>query len=126
MLRLAERVPVNLSTLYPATIEIAEKPSGPRIHTVIGGASFVPAALPEKKKVEEEATGRGTRDVGREKLEEIKPAVVLTEATGAIADPLVAQMAETAALNAKTHEAYLQFANTMEKTLTENINLQMS
>jgi 3-hydroxymyristoyl/3-hydroxydecanoyl-(acyl carrier protein) dehydratase len=45
---------------------------------------------------------------------------------GAIADPLVAQMAETAALNVKTHEAYLQFASTMEKTLTENINLQMS
>ena len=34
-------------------------------------------------------------------------------------------MAETAALNARTHEAYLQFANTMERTLTENIALQM-
>ncbi|NOR50491.1 MAG: type I polyketide synthase, partial [Desulfuromonadales bacterium] len=126
---LAERVPVDLSVLYPASIEIAERSSGPRINTVIGGAPFAPAPIPEKKRPVQSVTeekGRGTRDAGRENLERIKPATVPVENTGVIADPLVAQMAETAALNARTHEAYLQFAGTMEKTLTENINLQMS
>jgi PfaB family protein len=127
---LAERVPVDLSVLYPASLEVAETSSGPRIDTVIGGLPFAPVPLPEKGKVKE-ATGRGTRDTGREVVVKgdspravTVPAPAMT--VGAISDPLVAQMAETAALNVKTHEAYLQFANTMEKTLTENINLQMS
>ncbi|MBW2690546.1 MAG: type I polyketide synthase, partial [Deltaproteobacteria bacterium] len=123
---LAERVPVDLSALYPSTIEIVEKLSGPRIHAVIGGAPFVPAPLLELTPVVMETPGRGTRDAGRENLDNIKPDAVPVESTGVIGDPLLAQMAETAALKAQTHEAYLRFADTMEKTLTENINLQMS
>ena len=46
---LAERVPVNLSALYPDSIEIAEEPLGPRIETTIGGKAFVLPALPERK-----------------------------------------------------------------------------
>ncbi len=120
---LAERVPVDLSALYPESIEIAERPSGPRIHTVIGGAAFVPAPLPLKEKIEE-IPERGTS--GKWDSPHARTVPVLSVDVGAIADPLVAQMADTAALNAKTHEAYLKFASTMEKTLTENINLQMS
>ncbi len=127
---LAERVPVDLSVLYPESLEIADKPSGPRINTVIGGLPFASVPLPEKAEVEE-ATERGKREAGSEGFVKwdsphagTVPASSMTE--GAIADPLVAQMAETAALNVKTHEAYLKFASTMEKTLTENIHLQMS
>jgi acyl transferase domain-containing protein/3-hydroxymyristoyl/3-hydroxydecanoyl-(acyl carrier protein) dehydratase len=120
---LAERVPVNLDALYPASMMTAEKASGPWIETVIGGAAFTPAVIPEKEPVAPEP---GTRAAGRENLQEVKPAPVTAADAGAVSDPMVAQMAETAALNAKTHEAYLKFASTMEKTLTENINLQMS
>jgi len=42
---LAERVPVNLSALYPDSLEIAEEPVGPRIETMIGGKAFVLPAL---------------------------------------------------------------------------------
>ena len=120
---LAERVPVNLDVLYPASMMVADKESGPWVETVIGGVVFTPAPMPDQ------ALGppvRRTRDVGREKLASVKPVSVPVVDAGAITDPLVAQMAGTAALNAKTHEAYLKFSSTMEKTLTENISLQMS
>ncbi|TNF47666.1 MAG: type I polyketide synthase, partial [Deltaproteobacteria bacterium] len=120
---LAERVPVNLEALYPSSMKIAEKLSGPRIETAIGGVAFTPAPMPEKPI---KNAGRGTQDVGREKPASVKPVAVPVVDAGAITDPLVVQMAETAAMNARTHEAYLKFASTMEKTLTENINLQMS
>ncbi|MDH4026126.1 MAG: type I polyketide synthase, partial [Desulfuromonadales bacterium] len=120
---LAERVPVNLGALYPSSMMIPEKLPGPWIETVIGGVAFTPAPMPDK---ELGTTKRGTRDVGREKLASVKPVSVPVVEAGVMTDPLVAQMAETAVLNAKTHEAYLKFASTMEKTLTENINLQMS
>ncbi len=120
---LAERVPVNLSALYPESIEIVEAAVGPRIETTIGGKPFIPPALPARK-LTEEGPGRGTRDAGRENLLKVQPLVALK--VDAEADPLVVQMAATAALNASAHEAYLQFANTMERTLTENIALQMS
>ena len=120
---LAERVPVNLGALYPSSMMISEKLPGPWIETVIGGVAFTPAPMPDK---ELGTTKRGTRDVGREKLASVKPVSVPVVDAGVMTDPLVAQMAETAVLNAKTHEAYLKFASTMEKTLTENINLQMS
>jgi len=58
---LAERVPVNLSALYPDSLEIAEEPVGPRIETMIGGKAFVLPALP-KQKLKNEKPGRGTRD----------------------------------------------------------------
>ena len=120
---LAERVPVNLSALYPESIEIVEKAAGPWIETTIGGKPFMPPALPQRK-LAEEGPGRGTRDAGREHLATLEPAIA--RQADAEADPLVVQMAETATLNARAHEAYLQFANTMERTLTENLALQMS
>ncbi len=118
---LAERVPVDVSALYPESSEIVEQPSGPLIHTVIGGAPFVPVPLLKK-----EPTPIMEAATGREKLKDIQPFAVPIAGPGVIADPLLAQMAATAVLNVKTHEAYLRFAGTMEKTLTENINLQMS
>ena len=124
---LAERVPMDLSKLYPETIAISEQSSGPRINTVIGGAPFVPATLPEKEPlVQSVAEAKGREMPGEGDSSHAGTVPVQVAATGTIADPLVAQMAETAELNAKTHAAYLQFASTMEKTLTENINLQMS
>jgi PfaB family protein len=134
---LAERLPVDLSVLYPDTIAIAEKSSGPRIHTTIGGASFAPAALPVKKPIAVAMPEHGTHDqssparlrqtsVEHAKLGTPEDSAAPREATGAIADPLLAQMTETAASNARSHETYLTFANTMEKALTENLNLQMA
>ena len=117
---LAERVPVNLSELYPDSIELAAELLGPRIETTIGGKAFVLPALPERK-INTAKPGCGTRDAEREKLLKVELPVALK--IDAEADPLVVQMAETAALNARAHEAYLQFANTMERTLTENIAL---
>ena len=120
---LAERVPVNLDVLYPASMAIAEKTSGPRIETVIGGVAFNPAPIPQKvRRVVEEVT---KREMGKRDSPHAGTVPVAVDA-GVVADPLAAQMAETAALNAKAHEAYLKFASTMEKTLTENINMQMS
>jgi acyl transferase domain-containing protein/3-hydroxymyristoyl/3-hydroxydecanoyl-(acyl carrier protein) dehydratase len=135
---LAERVPVNLDALYPASLTMVEKPSGPWIETVIGGGAFVPVLMPDKEQVSivGEIPGRGTRDAEREGQQHVdspfqetvfvQPPAPSPQLPDLARDPLVAQMAETAALNARTHEAYLKFAGTMEKTLTENINLQMS
>jgi len=104
-------------------VEVIEEAVGPRIATTIGGKPFSPPALPEQK-LKNEKPARGTRDAARENISKVEPSVDLK--IDAEADPLVTQMAETAALNAKTHEAYLQFAGTMERTLTQNIALQMS
>ncbi|MDH4008184.1 MAG: type I polyketide synthase, partial [Desulfuromonadales bacterium] len=120
---LVERVPVNLEALYPPSMMIAEKLSGPWIETVIGGVAFTPAPMPDKELGPLE---RGTPELGRDKRASVKPVSLPVVDGGALTDPLVAQMAETAALNAKTHEAYLNFASSMEKTLTQNINLQMA
>lgn len=130
---LAERVPVNLDALYPASMAVVEKASGSWISAVIGGPAFEPPKPPEKIK---ESPVRGTRNAERkgqqhgdspfQETAPIAPPAPSPQAPDLARDPLVAQLAETAALNACTHEAYLQFARTMEQTLTENINLQMS
>ncbi|MGK2906239.1 MAG: beta-ketoacyl synthase N-terminal-like domain-containing protein, partial [Desulfuromonadales bacterium] len=123
---LAERVPVDLSALYPASMSIVEKSSGPLIHTTIGGAPFAPPVLPVKAPIPLPIPERGTQDVESQKHGVIKAPAALRGEVGRIADPLVAQMAETSALHAKSHETYLAFASTMEKALTENLNLQMA
>ncbi|MGW8312314.1 MAG: beta-ketoacyl synthase N-terminal-like domain-containing protein [Desulfuromonadales bacterium] len=130
---LAERVVVDLSVLYPESLGIPEKPTGPRIHTVIGGRPFDPAPLPEKpmtqkiEKLAESSTAkRDTRDAGREKHIPRTVAAVKSESQTSELEPLVAQMAETAAASAGAHETYLQFARTMEQTLTETLALQMA
>ncbi len=131
---LAERVPVDLAALYPPGMALAEEHSGPRIHTVIGGVPFVPAALPEATMiVQPAATQAGLVDHGsdpqtarRTPLESHVAATRSSGTAGADIDALVAQMAESAALNSRSHEAYLNFAQTMERTLTENLNLQMA
>ncbi len=138
---LAERLPVNLAALYPETMTVAESFSGPRISTVIGGAPFEPAALPEQTPVAEkeaiaqplatitapECSGRGTSNPPSPmRLWQTGAERENFNSMGTIVDPLFAQMTETAALNVKAHEAYLHFADTMEKTLIENINLQMT
>jgi 3-hydroxymyristoyl/3-hydroxydecanoyl-(acyl carrier protein) dehydratase len=73
-----------------------------------------------------EESERGTPDAGRANLESNVEATRSSGDMDADVDPLIAQMTETAALNARTHEAYLHFASTMERTLTENLNLQMA
>ncbi len=123
---LAERVPVDLAALYPRTMTLVEERSGPRIHTAIGGAAFAPAALPEEPlaaQLASETTNRGARDAAGGRP---APPAVSEVIPGHTLDSLIAQMTETAAQNARTHEAYLRFASTMERTLTENINLQMT
>jgi len=143
---LAERVPVNLAALYPETMVIPEPDSGPRIHTVIGGAAFAPPALPVVPgpfDPVEVPTGHTPQPAAGEppeaglldaaKGDRLRVAATAGPSQGAgsqspdlARDPLVAQLAESAALNASTHEAYLRFARTMETTLAENIALQMS
>jgi PfaB family protein len=127
---LAERVPVDLAALYPESLLVAEEPAGPRIETVIGGKGFSPSAILEEKPVAvpvDEEPGRGVQKQGDAPHAGRVSGVPEAQKRGeVINDPLLAQMTETADLNARTHAAYLQFANTMEQTLTENINLQMS
>ncbi|MDT8443758.1 MAG: beta-ketoacyl synthase N-terminal-like domain-containing protein, partial [Desulfuromonadales bacterium] len=134
---LAERLPVDLSMLYPDTIAIAEKSSGPRIHTAIGGAAFAPPVLPLKAPLAVAMPERETLDqpspatLSQAGVEQKNPGALKSSAAsqagmGAIGDPLLAQMADTAALHARSHETYLAFAKTMENALTENLNLQMA
>ncbi len=127
---LAERVPVDLSVLYPETLTMSEKSSGPRIQTIIGGTEFQPAPLPVQKGVE--SAERETQKIAKDETLKVAGGQTLearreTVAQQApIADPLLAQMAATATLNADAHATYLQFASSMEQTLTQNINLQMA
>jgi len=127
---LAERVPLDLSVLYPESIVAPEKSAGSRIATVIGGEAFSPAPLPPEiataSAVDEQPTD-GPQDTEHLNQEPgASPRPVPGQPRDLSQDPLVAQMAETAEMQARAHEGYLQFASTMEKTLTENINLQMS
>ena len=107
---LAEGVEVELSSLYSPVVQ---EPAAAKalIHTQIGGKPFAPPqpvvaapAQPERSAVP--------------KVQQID--VARTD------NPFLQQLAESAAASAQTHEAYLQFAKTMEQTLAENISLQMS
>jgi len=131
---LAERVPVDLSILYPSSLDMVETPFGPRIHAMLGGKAFTPAPPPATQRVsqpgaekpKDKETRRRTRDAGRGNLK-IKSEKKLPSGTVNVqVDPLAAQIAETAALNAESHQTYLRFASTMAQALTENINLQMA
>ncbi|MCK4623420.1 MAG: acyltransferase domain-containing protein [Desulfuromonadales bacterium] len=124
---LAERVPVDLTALYPERLAIETKASPqPLIKTKIGGQPFAPPLPPKNKPaivmpiepaVEEIAVEQKSRVAARGNEEPI---------ASTPGDPLLTQLAETAALSSETHAAYLTFTQTMEKTLTENIALQMT
>ncbi|PLY11624.1 MAG: type I polyketide synthase, partial [Desulfuromonas sp.] len=120
---LAQRLPVNLAALYPAELEVAEPHAGPRIATAIGGAPFAPS-LPAAKSVPQPEAVSPAAAVVTPPIPVNVPQAPPAAAQGD--DSLVAQMTSTAALNVASHEAYLQFATTMEKALNDNIALQMS
>ena len=131
---LAERVPVDLAALYPQSMTLVDghlrsaHPYGDRWGNLCpGSSSGGPAGCSAGRYAGcLEESERGTPDAGRANLESNVEATRSSGDMDADVDPLVAQMAETAALNARTHEAYLHFASTMERTLTENLNLQMA
>ncbi|MEJ2471325.1 MAG: beta-ketoacyl synthase N-terminal-like domain-containing protein [Desulfuromonadales bacterium] len=130
---MAEGVPVDLDVLYPDNLAVEEQTTGPRIATEIGGAPYDPAPLPVvETTVTDEESGRGMRDARPESQNQngrptkVAPPEISPQPPVFAEDPWVVQMAETAEINAQTHQAYLQFARTMEKTLAENITLQMS
>ncbi|MBE0502400.1 MAG: type I polyketide synthase, partial [Desulfuromonadales bacterium] len=109
---LSERVPVDLSSLYPEAMRQIDTRNKPKIQTVIGGRPFTPPLLPEgptSAAAQEEHTEPSpvaardeercdeTRDMQFENLAQ----------SAAPGDPLLAQMTTTATLNADAHAAYL-------------------
>ncbi|MDF1580748.1 MAG: beta-ketoacyl synthase N-terminal-like domain-containing protein [Desulfuromonadales bacterium] len=118
---LAERVPVNLAALYPESVKSIAPPAGPYIETTIGGAPFTPAPPPQPPLPLATATEHFATP------ENLSATIDVPDpASAPSATPLVAQLAASGALNAQTHGAYLNFAATMEQTLTANIHRQLS
>ncbi|WP_303722692.1 beta-ketoacyl synthase N-terminal-like domain-containing protein [Malonomonas rubra] len=121
---LAEGVAVDLGALYPVVLK---EPAAPQklIHTLIGGKPFEPPR-PEVKKVAApvQETSFEVPAVAKQTTTLNEP--VAKRSSAGVQNPLLQQLTEAAAASAMTHEAYLQFAKTMEQTLAENISLQMS
>ncbi|MDH3997760.1 MAG: type I polyketide synthase, partial [Desulfuromonadales bacterium] len=125
---LAQRIPVDMAALYPESLATKEQAIGPRIKTVIGGEAFEPPLPPEQKQevtLEPPPESGPVPPVAESAPQPATPAAS-SQAAQAETDPLVAQMSEAASLQVETHQAYLRFAETMEQTLTQNIQLQMS
>lgn len=117
---LAERVPVDLRTLYSQRPETAAQ-NKTAIQTQIGGKEFAPI-VPAKKLVDEAPAFEPAATAPKVTVKEESKGTTQP----ALQDPLLQQLAASAAVNARTHAAYLSFSETMEQTLTENIALQMS
>ncbi len=122
---LSERVPVDLSVLFPEGPVNLSKPKI-QIATVIGGEPFAPP-VPQPKLQTSEPVADPAIEVLPESVA-LTPAeqIPAIESVSAQDNPLLQQLTETAEVNARTHEAYLKFSQTMEQTLSENIGLQMS
>ena len=121
---LAERVPVDLDKLYPMLP--GEKQPGTavkRIMTTIGGAAFEPQMPvikpPENPLLQPESAIPAAAAPAEEEM-------LINQQPSAGNSSSLTQWTEALALNAATHETYLNFSRTMEKTLAENISLQMS
>lgn len=121
---MAEGVAVDLSALYPSVPQDIAT-SKKLIHTQIGGQPFDPP----KPSLRRDATQPKPEPVAvpalpqADKAADAKLQPVMAAGSE---NPFLQQLTEAAAANANTHEAYLQFAKTMEQTLAENISLQMS
>ncbi len=120
---LAERVPVDLSTLYPPLAEssLLVDQKGPRIYTTIGGKPFDVKSV-KKAKIIVKTT---SSDIQANPKNEEKIPIQGTGCTD-IADPLVAQFNQTLTAGVDAHEAFLGFSETIGQVLLDNISLQTS
>ncbi len=124
---LAERIPVDLSVLYPPladqALHSAEKMQ--RIYTTIGGQVFNPKVPLKVKSGTKKTTSSQKVNVLIEEKSAVQPGQKQSEKAD-ISDPLITQFNATLSSNVKAHEAYLGFSTALEQALSENITLQMS
>ncbi|MDT8441220.1 MAG: beta-ketoacyl synthase N-terminal-like domain-containing protein [Desulfuromonadales bacterium] len=121
---LAERVPVDLTCLYPESLLVAPERTTSRIATVIGGGPWQappwppqPGAAPVAATLPPAAAPSAVPNTAA------PPATTASELPG---DTLLARMQTTAAASGAAHQAYLRFAATLEQTLTANLQQQIS
>ena len=116
---LAERIPVNLSALYPASLKLPQPATGLRIQTVIGGAPFSLPVLPV------DVAPVAAQPVVASSQQPVSVAPIAQSPAG-VDNPLLHPLSEIMAQNAQSHASYLNFAATMEQALAQNIALQMT
>ncbi len=124
---LAERVPVDLSTLYPPLSDksLQGDLKEQRIYTTIGGKGFDLRAI----KNQLIALSKDTYSDKVEALNEEKTVLQHVEKNTqdqGISDPVMDQFNRKMSASVNAHEAYLGFTKTMGQALAENITLQTS
>ena len=118
---LSERVPVDLRALYPSNLLPVKSSIGQQISTIIGGEAFNPP-LPTAQ-VQEAKQPR----VQISQVNVVKNESDETPGTAAKVwdrSSFVREISDIAARSAKGHEAYLRFAQTVQKVYTDHISFQ--
>lgn len=118
---LAERIPVDLTRLYPSNVTDIHSEVEKRftISTTIGGQEFE-SIVPQKNLVK---TATKVQKVKVKNKVKVKPGN--TELSN-ITDPGIMQFNSGIESQLKAHEAYLEFSTSMQQALTTTINQQMN
>ncbi|MCK5914152.1 MAG: type I polyketide synthase, partial [Desulfuromusa sp.] len=121
---LAERLPIDLSTLYPPLAEgfIKADTQGQRIDTTIGGKPFDVKVYKKKIAFKTVSTDIKVKLLDDENTTLKQPPE--QPETDAVSVSTVTQFKQALNANIAAHEAYLGFSKTMEQALVENISLQ--
>ncbi len=124
---LAERVPVDLTSLYPSLTEgsLQGEQKGSRIHTTIGGKAFAVEDI-RKKLIVAKTVNLDDQVKVKDKERTVIQQIPESLESGSISDSSIAQFKQTLTANISAHEAYLGFSKTMEQALSANISLQTS
>ena len=123
---LAERVPVDLASLYPAELVTArEEPAIATIGTAIGGTGFPQVGPPQPAaKAPTVAADPAPRPVAPEKKPaeaRPEPAVVTQAMT---ADPVISGFEQLQRERLEAHAAYLDFSASLGQAISANMALQ--
>lgn len=120
---LAERVPVDLNSLYPPLAEssLRVEQKAPRIYTTIGGKPFDVKFVAKVKKAANTTTLSMQANPKNEEKIPVQETVYAD-----IEDPLVDQFNQKLTAGVDAHKAFLGFSATIGQALSDNISLQTS
>ncbi len=118
----AERVPLDLTALYPPLPEAAPVRTGIRIETKIGGKPFSPA-LPKIKSSKNSLIER--KDKVSPELERKSEPVPAAHIQGEPANPELNLFQRQLKTQINAHQAYLRFSQGMREAMSQTIDQQM-
>jgi 3-hydroxymyristoyl/3-hydroxydecanoyl-(acyl carrier protein) dehydratase len=125
---LAERVPLELGSLYPLRSGESEAKTEEKrkIMTSIGGGRFNPPRPVKTPAVAAQPEPAAAAETAAAPLAPLAPIAAEPRPQVTQEASTLDLLSETLNLKAAAHQSYLKFSGTMEQTLAENIALQMS